>query len=289
MTPNNNFSVLPWYSSIEQQNARKWWTFGRIYPLFTPAMFLLPFQIIREHRETAVISDFKVYTKDGALVGTFTQEINEAGIYFKEFEAAGYDVIVFPGLLPVFTQFADGQYYARISDGTQVWYSDIFTVVNDIDPYLKIEWWDDADFVMDAGRIVYTDPAFKNIAYLQAEIAKPEYVFDEDVEQRDGYLFPVKMISEKKYKFSFLASEYILDVMRFIRMADHIRITNGGQVYRPDSFLLTPEWESVGDVAAVSVEFETDTVAKKLSLAYEREQRRGDFNNDFSNDFNNNE
>ena len=252
-------------------------------------MFLLPFQIIREHRNTTTITDFKVYTKDGVLVGTFTQQINEAGIYFKEFETLGYDVIVFPGLLPVFTQFAEGQYYARISDGTQVWYSDVFTVVADIAPYLKIEWWDDADFVMDAGRIVYTDPAFKNIAYLQAEIAKPEYVFDEDVEQRDGYLFPVKMISEKKYKFNFLASEYMLDVMRFIRMADHIKITNAGQIYLPDSFLMTPEWEGEGDVAAVAVEFETDTVAKKLSLAYVREQCRGDFNNDFSNDFNNNE
>lgn len=289
MTPNNNLSVLPWYDSIEQQNARKWWTFGRIYPLFTPAMFLLPFQIIREHRNTTTITDFKVYTKDGVLVGTFTQQINEAGIYFKQFATLGYDVIVFPGLLPVFTQFADGQYYARISDGTQTWYSDVFTVVNDIAPYLKIEWWDDADFVMDAGRIVYTDPAFKNVAYLQAEIAKPEYVFEEDVEQRDGYLFPVKMISEKKYKFSFLASEYMLDVMRFIRMADHVKITNGGQVYFPDSFLLTPEWENEGDVAGVAAEFETNTVAKKLSLAYLREQQRGDFNSDFSNDFNNNE
>ena len=289
MTPNNNLSVLPWYDSIEQQNARKWWTFGRIYPLFTPAMFLLPFQIIRPHRTSSNIASFRVYTKNGTLVGTYTQQLLDAGVYFKKFESLGYDVIVFPGALPVFTQFADGQYYARISDGAQVWYSEVFTVVNDIAQYLKIEWWDDADFVMDAGRIVYTDPAFKNIAYLQAEIAKPEYVFDEDVEQRDGYLFPVKMISEKKYKFNFLASEYMLDVMRFIRMADHIKITNAGQIYLPDSFLMTPEWESEGDVAAVAVEFETDTVAKKLSLAYEREQRRGDFNNDFSNDFYNNE
>ena len=50
MIPNNNLSVLPWYTSIEQQNARKWWTYGKIYPLFTPAGFLLPFQIMRNHR-----------------------------------------------------------------------------------------------------------------------------------------------------------------------------------------------------------------------------------------------
>ena len=285
MTPNNNLSVLPWYSSIEQQNARKWWTFGRIYPLFTPAKYLLPFQIIRPHATPDGIDWFIVYDKDGNSVGDYAQQVRDAGIYIKEYAELGYDVIVFPGLLPVFTQFADGQYYCRMSDYHNVYVSEVFTVVNDISPYLKIEWWDNVDFVMDAGRIVYNDPAFKNVAYLQAEIAKPEYIFEEEAEQRDGYLFPVKMISEKKYKFNFLASEYILDVMRFIRMADNVRITNGGQVYRPDSFLMTPEWESVGDVAAVAVEFETDTVAKKLSLAYGREQRRGDFNNDFNNDF----
>ena len=59
MIPNNNLSVLPWYTSIAQQNARKWWIYNRIYPLFTPAGFLLPFQIIR--------NSTKSYSPDGQL------------------------------------------------------------------------------------------------------------------------------------------------------------------------------------------------------------------------------
>ena len=55
MVPNNNLSVLPFYTSIEQQNARKWWIFGKVYPLFTPAGFLLPFQLMRPHRETQTL------------------------------------------------------------------------------------------------------------------------------------------------------------------------------------------------------------------------------------------
>lgn len=286
MIPNNNLSVLPWYTSIEQQNARKWWVYGRVYPLFTPAMFMLPFQIMRSHRSGTSITLFRVYTKDGALVGDFTQQLNDAGIYFKSFESLGYDVIVFPGVLPVFTQFQNGQYYATISDGTQTWYSEIFTVVNDITPYLKIEWWDIADFVMDAGTIVYTNPAFKNVLYLQADIAKPEYLFEEEGETRDGYFFPAKQISEKRYRFNFLASEYLLDVMRFIRMADYAEIEYHGQRYSLDTFLITPEWEDNGDVAAVNAEFDTATVAKKIGLGYIRAQR-GDFNDDFNDDFNN--
>lgn len=286
MTPSNNLSVLPWYNSIEQQNARKWWAYGRVFPLVTQAMFMLPFQIIRPHRETETITSFKVYSKDGALVGDFTQEINEAGIAFKSFVAFGYDVIVFAGQFPVFSSFPEGQYYASLSDGTQTWYSEVFNVVNDVSCFLKIEWWDDDDFDMDAGTIVYTEPAFKNILYIDADIARPEYPFEEEGETRDGYFFPTKQISEKRYHFGFLAPEFLLDVMRLIRMADHILITKNGQTYRPDTFLITPEWEGDGDIASVQAEFDTDTIAKKIGRGY-RIPTGGDFNSDFNNDFNN--
>jgi hypothetical protein len=287
MTPNNNLSVLPWYNSIEQQNAHKWWAYGRVFPLVTQAMFMLPFQIIRPHRETEAITLFRVFTKDGALVGTYTQQINEAGIYFKSFVDFGYDVIVFPGLFPVFSSFPEGQYYAVISDGTQTWYSEVFNVVNDVSRFLKIEWWDDSDAVMDAGTIVYEDPAFKNLLYLNADIARPEYVFEEEGEERDGYFFPNKQVSEKRYHFTFLAPEFLLDVMRFIRMSDNIVITKDGQSYRADTFLITPEWQGDGDIASVDATFDTNTATKKLGVGYIRAERKGDFNNDFSNDFDN--
>lgn len=292
MIPNNNLSVLPWYTSIEQQNARKWWIYDRIYPLFTPAMFMLPFQILRVHRAGTTIASFLVYTKMGVLVGDFTQAINEAGITIKPFASLGYDVIVFGGQTPVFTQFANGQYYATISDGTQTWYSEIFTVVNDIEPYLKIVWWDNEDFTMDAGTIVYKyagGTQFRNVLYLQADIAKPEYLFEEEGETRDGYFFPIKQISEKHYRFSFLASEYLLDVMRFIRMADYAHIEKNGQIYNLDTFLITPDWEDNGDVAAVEAEFDTATVAKKIGRGYIQPTGVADFNDDFNNDYNNQE
>lgn len=287
MIPNNNLSVLPWYSSIEQQNARKWWIYGRVYPLYTPAMFMLPFQILRTHRTGTTISSFRVYTKDGTLVGTYTQQIRDAGLIIKQFTTLGYDVIVFPALFPVFAQMENGQYYAVLYDGTQTWYSEMFTVVNDIEPYLKITWWDLNDFTMDAGTIVYTNPSFKNVLYLQSDLAKPEYQFEEEGETRDGYFFPTKQISEKRYRFNFLASEYLLDVMRFVRMADFAEIEYHGQRYSLDTFLITPEWEDNGDVAAVEAVFDTATVAKKIGLGYIKAQR-GDFNDDFNNDYNNN-
>lgn len=415
MIPNNNLSVLPWYTSIEQQNARKWWVYGRVYPLFTPAGFLPPFQVLRdaiqeeeftpvgqrlredyfrkgeffyiENGEINVngrsagsfeyftldnsirkiyfqhlppgepapqggttaniafvdsngnviwsnnlvghngvynggmnvpngaaglyvqyensdllvsaevfeaeselvparITLFEIYTKSGQLVGDYTEEFLDAIVV----ESLGdYDCIIYPGVLPFATSFENGQYYAVMEDEQNRWYSEVFTVVNDIEPYLKITWYDEQDFVMDAGTIVYRfggGRQFANVLYLKADIAKPEYVFEEEGETRDGYFFPTKQISEKKYRFSFFASEYLLDVMRFIRMADYAYIEKNGQRYSLDTFLITPEWEDNGDIASVAAEFETATVAKKIGQGYIKAQR-GDFNDDFNNDYNN--
>lgn len=288
MIPNNNLSVLPWYTSIEQQNARKWWVYGRVYPLFTPAGYILPFQIIFPYNATPAIGGCALFdaNTDNIVDSSVATKLVNTGFAYKQFQSLGYTIAVYPGILPAFQSLNNGRYYLRLIISGITYYSEIFTVVNDIQPYLKIEWWDVEDFTMDAGTIVYTNPAFKNVLYLKADIAKPEYPFEEEGETRDGYFFPTKQISEKRYRFNFLASEYLLDVMRFIRMADFAEIEYHGQTYSLDTFLITPEWEDNGDVAAVEAVFDTATVAKKIGLGYVKAQR-GDFNDDFNNDYNN--
>ena len=288
MIPNNNLSVLPFYTSLEQQNARKWWTYGRVYPLFTQAGYLLPFQLIIDHNSSWTVNNLSSARIFDANTDQVLQDITteiRSGMVKKEFAALGYDVFVFAGTMPIFASLSNGRYYVVLT-WTNSFYSEIFTVVNDIQPYLKITWWDEQDFTMDAGTIVYTNPSFRNVLYLKADLAKPEYPFEEEGENRDGYFFPTKQISEKRYRFAFFASEYLLDVMRFIRMADHAQIEYHGQTYNLDTFLITPEWEPNGDVAAVQAEFDTATVAKKINIGLGG-TARGDYNNDFNNDFNN--
>lgn len=411
MIPNNNLSVLPWYTSIEQQNARKWWVYNRVYPLYCQAGYILPFQCMRQSArgnkiemtpgvggydivqdvgmcihggstvelqetlgvnasvamyevtpgETIIvdaiafpylpaeepyqpanyaftanplgsgatygrayagdelivppgcycltvqrtndtfetgtttrlyrldnelkrITEFSVFTREGNLVGEFTEQLYETGLCIKQYD--DIDVIVYPGLLPMFESFNIGQYYVRMSDDVNTWYSEVFTVVKDMEPYIKIEWWDTTDLHMDAGVISYTDPEFKNRLYLPSDIAKPTYSFEEEGSERDGYFFPEKQISKKTYRFAFLASEYLLDVMRLIRLSDFVRITKAGQEYSVDTFLLTPEWTEEGSVAEAIIEFTTATVVKKIGVGYIKAQR-GDFNDDFNKDFNN--
>lgn len=285
MIQNNNISVLPWYTSIEQQNHRKSYAYGTIYPLFTPKRTLLPFQIMR-NTSSRNITRAQLYDKNGVLFADITTALKETGLQIVPFASLGYDVIVYPSLLPFAIDTPDGIYYARMTDGVNVWYSEMFTIVGDLSGYLKIEWYDVENFVFDAGQIVYQNPKFHNVLYLCTELGKPEYPFEEEGETRDGYFFPEKQISEKTYRCMALAPEYLCDVMRFIRMSDKVFVTDKyGHQYDCDTFLITPKWQTQGDLASVEIEFETATVAKKIGRGYITPGRKGDFNNDFNNDF----
>ena len=285
MIQNNNISVLPWYTSIEQQNHRKSYAYGTIYPLFTPKRTLLPFQIMR-NTSSRDITRAQLYDKNGVLFADITTALKETGLQIVPFASVGYDVIVYPSLLPFAIDTPDGIYYARMTDGVNVWYSEMFTIVGDLSGYLKIEWYDVENFVFDAGQIVYQNPKFHNVLYLSTELGKPEYTFEEEGETRDGYFFPEKQISEKTYRCMALAPEYLCDVMRFIRMSDKVFVTDKyGRQYDCDTFLITPKWQTQGDLASVEIEFETATVAKKIGRGYITTGRKGDFNNDFNNDF----
>lgn len=282
MTQNNNFSVLPFYTSLDEQDCRKSYVYGEIYQLIAPANKLLPFQIMRETRANG-ISRVHLYDKQGQFVADLTQKIKEAGLQIAKFTDQGYDVIVYPANLPMALNQKDGIYYMEVSDGVDTWYSDMFTAVNNVSGYVKVEWYDIEDFVFDAGRIVYKNPEFHNILYLCTQVGKPDYEFEEEGKSRDGYFFAEKRVSSKTYRCAIFAPEYLCDVMRFIRMSDYVRVTDTyGRIYDCDTFLITPEWQEQGNVASVEIEFTTDTAAKKIALGY---SSKGDFNNDYSQDF----
>ena len=163
---------------------------------------------------------------------------------------------------------AVGRYYLTVVDGYgEQWISDILTVVDDDvlenGNYVKLEWYDQQDLVTDSGIISYAND-YKNVIYLATDLAKPEYVYEEDGENRDGYFFQEKQISKKRYKFGFYAPEYLLDVLRLVRLADYAKVSYKGREYQCSEILLTPTWESEGDVALVEGEFDTNTVVKAV-------------------------
>lgn len=286
MTQNNNISVLPWYASIDEQAHRQPYAYGETYPLYTPANSLLPFQIMRQtSAKTTADITASLYTIDGVLVEDISDPLRVSGIEIAALPT--YDVIVYPARIYMTTNWQDGRYYVVLNDGNNTWYSEVFTVVQSMQPYIMVEWWNRNNLVFDAGTIVYENPLFHNRLYLCSEIGKPEYSFEEEGETRDGYFFPNKQLSEKTYKFTILAPEYLCDVMRLIRMSDYVRVRDKfGRWYDADTFLISPKWETQGNLASVEVEFQTNTVVKKLGYGY-TPQDTGDYNSDFNNDYNN--
>lgn len=254
----NNLSILPFYKVTTEnptpRDCEKWWAYGNVFPLITPGV--PPIQVRGVMTRCALYP----YYPNGEGGPSF------AAPAVKTIEMQQYSWQSERVLSRI------GRYYIQTTIDGITAVSDVFTIVRDTTPYLKLEWWDDNDLVIDSGAIVYTnlagDNVYKNVLYLPTDIAKPDYIFEEEGETRDGYFFPIKQISEKRYHFRFLAPEYILDVMRLIRMSDHIVITYKGQTFYPDTFLMTPSWEGDGQLANVECEFDTDTVAKKIGRLF---------------------
>ena len=286
---NNNYSVLPFYTDIKEQNHRKPYAYGEVYALFALVNQILPFQIDVAAAPTAPITVYLVDFDSGTetdisaeLQGLSTVQIDS------------YSLIVYPSIMPMATAFEQGRYYLRLhytyAGGSQDYFSEVFTWVATVQNYLKIEWYDRENLLLDDGALCYKTPLYrvKHFLYLATELGKPDYTFEEDGEQRDGYFFPTKQLSEKVYRFTFVAPEYICDVMRFIRLSDIVNVYDPyGRVYKCDTFLITPKWLTQGDLASVECEFQTNTVAKKVGVSVDAEDIGGDFNVDYNNDYNN--
>ena len=199
--------------------------------------------------KSAALRDAKTDTK-----------IADLALAFSYITIESKDYIVHKGEETAILEGFTDKMYLELSDGIDTWYSAYFGFC---EPCMRIEWYDVEDFLFDAGAIAYSD-GYKNEMFFDAEIGMPEYEFEEEVAERNGYQFPISQISYKKYKFTILVPEEVCDVMRFIRLSDHIRISTKNDTYEATSFLMTPTWAEQGYLAEVACEFTTDTVAKKI-------------------------
>ena len=280
-----NISPLPFYGSLALQNHRKDYAFGQIYPLITYRNTLLPFQVILT--DGKAISQVKLFSYNGKAGKDITASMKENGLVFKPF--SNCKLIKYPGILPIVEIINEGLYYLAItvtgtSSGDKVIYSDIFSVTNRVDDYLLLEYSNSYNFELKNGVIDFSDN-FKFKCYINAQIGKPEYDFEEEATERMGYTFIESQVSKKIYKFTFIAPEYLCDALRIVRLCENKIITDKRQTYDLMTFNMEPEWEDQGDLAAVECEFETDTIITNLG-GYSMQLAGGDYNNDFNNDFN---
>lgn len=279
---NNNISPLPFYDDIALQNHRKDYAFGQVYPLITYKNMLLPFQVVLS-RGSSIGWVRLVNFNTGKFID-ITTSMKENGLILKSY--TGFKLLKYPGTLPIVEIKHEGLYYLAIyinSLGTI--YSDLFTATNRVSDYLLIEYSNSYNFELKNGIVDFSDNfAFK--CYLNTQVGKPEYDFEEEATERMGYTFIESQVSKKIYKFTFIAPEYLCDALRIVRLCENKQITSKSQVYDLTTFNMEPEWEDQGDLASVECEFETDTVIANIG-GYTPELAGGDFNNDFNNDYKN--
>lgn len=294
MTHSNNLSPLPFYQSLDEQDSKKWWAYGDIFSLIVPKTTLIPFFFRVNDSHALTLDNVRVYkmcchpiSERGEFSYDFSDDfrIERAGNaqwWLDQFNnkihvtaGTGYTDVYYLGdaSLP----FDKGRYYMEFvfkytvssTDYFISVYSEVFTCVEntELSQYTKIEWKNSSSLDTGTAIIPYT-AGYTNILYLDTDVCQPTYEFEEEGENRNGYFFPIKQISYKKYTFKIVAPEYMCDAMRLVRMSDSVTITDkNGFDYDATQFIMDVSWLEGGHYASADCEFTTDTVIKTIGKA----------------------
>lgn len=264
----NNYNVLPFYSSKEYWHSKRWYTYGQICPVAARKDYLVPFQLYFTRDVVSTSGNITLDIKrvnDDFTVKSFT--LNHSFIHTPE-----YVIIKFPE--QQITALPLGLYYYKvtyqetndsgIAQGEALEaYSDIISIMDDESDFVRLEYWNASDIITNGYTISFADN-FKFVSYIHSTIAKPDYEFEEELTKRLGYKFIETQVSTKVYKFNYLATEANCDAMRIARMCDYIKFTTSLDVYNALYMSFEVAWQDYGDVANLTVEFETDTIIQRL-------------------------
>ena len=295
----DNLSCIPFYTKKEHQDFRLWYAYGEKYPHCVPSDYLIPFSFVvpyyEEQPDNIEVEFYRACCSEEQYLGIQGAYNNGFSIDFAKYTTDFSGIMDMNGLtikkdetrrISVLTYFArkeepleleEGMYYMKITliygATTDTFYSDVFFVKDrdKLEKMVCVKWWNEERLEYDGGFIPYGEKGqpFINSLYLDTTIAMPEYKFTEDGEERNGRFFPIKQISEKVYKMSFIAPEYLCDVMRLIRMADYIELYDGlGRTLIVEQFEMDVKWSQGGHYAEVTCSIQTDSVIKKIGKAY---------------------
>lgn len=279
LSENNNLTVLPWYNSLSRQHKFLKYAFGKQAPIIYPRGQVPTFQFSKSSGGSITAFNL-INAETGTSLNILSTMVSDSGLEKVSYD--DYDLIINPANLQLTTggTLKEGLHYCTMVVGSDTYYSEYFTWKNDVSDMLKLQYWNDEPIVYKNGHLRYQD--FRHTFYFNSQLGKPIYEFEEDVQERDGHVFPIQQISIKKYKFELLVPEFVIDALRLVRLHNFKQITYLGITYQLEMFIMTPTWQEVGDIAAVECEFMTDTVVIKTGQAV---YKGGDFNNDYNEDF----
>lgn len=248
----NNLSVLPFYKGQEYWHSKQWYTYGQVCPVMMKSDTTIPFQFVVSGSLTV----------SAASIRRVEDDVPVRDLTVSAVQGDGYTVIISSSHSASSLPFGRYYYSVTLSDNS-TYMSDIVSVIDDESKYVRIEYWNSENLYYEGGHVEFEN-GFHFIMYVQSTIGKPDYEFQEEITERLGYKFIDSQISNKVYNFVFPANEALCDAVRLIRMCDYINIKTTLDSYNAIYLSNEVKWEDNGDIAAVTISFETDTIIQKL-------------------------
>lgn len=280
MKIHSNISPLPFYADINEQNHRKSYAYGQVYPLISAGNDILPFQFIYENPNIVIPSfgndysdDFstmvspssiggilaaRLVSLDSDMATDITTAMIAQGLGVSQ-SSSGLFRIKYPGGPVPSPQ--PGYYYLELTftGVPDILYSDVFLFTRDVSNCIRLDYSNSRDLLLPIGNVDFNNN-FKFTCFLHTTIGKPEYSYEEEATSRNGYTFVESQVSKKTYRFTALAPEYLCDALRIVRLCNNKAIFSGNKTFEALTFNMDVKWEEQGDLASVECEFETDTV-----------------------------
>lgn len=295
-----NFTPLEFFPG----NPSLWqvdYAYGKKYPIIMPIGLLLSGQLGLLKTYKTLKSVLLIKYKPGGDIVDWTYNITSSfKCYEKEiseiedlrifgFNSQVLSVVKAPGLYSLELVFTK-------SDGsTASIYSNYISFTDILSSYTKIEYSNSYNLTFTTG-IINFDNNSKFEIYLDTQVGKPEYEFEEEGDERLGYTFIESVTSKKIYHFGFIANEHLCDAMRIIKLCDTVTIINKPDFYKIDNgyisagtykainFNMDVSWGDQGDLAEVDCSFETDNIVSAVGH-YAFELVGHSFNKSYNSDF----
>lgn len=251
-------TAFPWYDKKEKQqrfreNAQKLCD----YRLISPRTGLLPFEI-RFNQNVTQPLNWELYDLNDNMVLSLAFNIPALkGIQMEEgfyCYYKGEPLIFHTGVRPDMPlKLPIGAYYSVLTFEDDVkYYSEVFTVVEDLTKYIKIEFWNEGDI----SPLMYKASGWKQVVYIDSFVHVMEPEIEEDGE-RDGtdQLIPTFQRMTVKYRFSVMVPDYMKVALTSLQMHDNVYLTtdNGNRSGKIERMTTTATVENSGAYSTVDV------------------------------------
>lgn len=268
----DNYSAIGFFNNINLQvrNLKANMSGGSLYQNLMPVNKLIPHS----------------FSINGTLSAAILTEITGAESFnitaqYSSTAKTGYTVYSNAGSSAIAINYK--QYYVVYTISGVTYYSDVVTFCPNVDNLLKLEWF----HLPDSGELIYsydpTAPETANGSYDYATLGqhtfyfnegvflgKPNYEYEENIETRISKQFPITETSFKRYNFKALLPEYVLDVLRLVKLHSNVVVTNYDDILNVNRFLLSGvSWvDNGGYLGDASFEFRTSNVAFQHAKFY---------------------